>query len=369
MHMIKARKEFPVLRKSIYANTAVFGPFYDSLLDWRQEHDLDFLLGASDMRGESLALIAETRTTLAQFFDCNEENVALISNMSSGLNMFLDGVDKNTKVLTLTNDYPSVEWPFLSRGFSTEYISVDENLEEAIKNVLSEKSIDILALSIVQWQNGIKIDLDFLKQLKKDYPDLLIIADGTQYCGIENFSFNNSGIDVLVASTYKWLLAGYGSGFMFFKDHVAEKTKVNTIGFNSAEGDIAARATIRFAKRFEPGHLSSTSFGSLKFSLDFFTAIGKNTIDAQNKKLSQKAKKEFTKLGLLEDSVASRKEHSTIFNIKGGDTLFQHLLDNNVICTQRGDGIRLSFHFYNTEEEIDMIVKIIKTKRIAFAYF
>lgn len=86
-------------------------------------------------------------------------------------------------------------------------------------------------------------------------------------------------------------------------------------------------------------------------------------ISAHNKKLAEKAKKEFQGLGLIHDKFTERREHSTIFNIKADEATFQKLLANDVFCAQRGQGVRLSFHFYNTEEEIDAIVKILNTKR------
>ena len=70
----------------------------------------------------------------------------------------------------------------------------------------------------------------------------------------------------------------------------------------------------------------------------------------------------FTELDLLEPSVTKRKQHSTIFNIKG-DKLFNKLTEENVVASPRGGGIRLSFHFYNTEEEIDVIATLIKRWR------
>lgn len=354
------QKQFPILRQYIYVNTPVLGPLYDDLLDWRQERDLDFLLKASGMRTKTLDTISETRTAVGNYFNCKRENVALLNNFSTGMNMLLEGLDKKQKVLLLENDYPSVDWPFASRDFQISYAKIDENLEQNIKEALEKDTIGILALSIVQWQNGIKIDLDFLRNLKRDNPKLLIIADGTQFLGTTNFSFEKSGIDVIGASAYKWLLAGYGSGFMLFKDGVKERCAIQTTGFNAADAIPEKKEDIRFARRFEPGHLACSNFGSLKFSLDFFERIGKDKIEEQNQKLSQKAKREFTELELLEDAVVSRKEHSTIFNIKGNDALFQHLMKNDVICAQRGNGIRLGFHFYNTEKDLDTIVRILK---------
>lgn len=360
--MENIRNQFPILRQYIYANTPVFGPFYDDLLEWRQEHDLDFLLKGSGMRNRTLEILSDTRTALGKFFDAKRSNVALVNNFSTALNMLLDGLDKSQKVLLLENDYPSVNWPFASRGFPISYAKIDQHLETNIREAVERENISILALSVVQWQNGIKIDLDFLKNLKHDHPNLFIIADGTQFLGSTNFSFENSAIDLIGASAYKWLLAGYGSGFMLFKDSVKERCDIRTIGFNAANGVIENKGNIRFAKRFEPGHLACLNFGSLRFSLYFLEGIGKDKIETQNEKLSQKAKREFTELGLLQDAVVFRKHHSTIFNIKGDDTLFQHLTENDVVCAQRGDGIRLGFHFYNTERDLDAIVGILKAR-------
>lgn len=360
--MEKIRKQFPILRQYIYANTPVFGPFYDDLLEWRQEHDLDFLLKGSRMRAKSMEIISETRTAVGSFFGCKRENVALLNNFSSGLNMLLEGLDKNRKVLLLENDYPSVNWPFDSRGFQISYAKIDENLEKNIQDAIQMKGISILALSVVQWQNGIKIDLDFLQKLKKEYPHLMIIGDGTQFLGTTNFNFEKSAFDVLGASAYKWLLSGYGNGFMFFKDEVESQCHLQTIGFNAANAELGKKDNIRFARLFEPGHLSCLNFGSLKFSLDFLTKVGKDKIETHNKILALKAKTEFEALGLLTEAIVLRKEHSTIFNIKGNSSLFQCLEENDVICAQRGEGIRLGFHLYNSESDIDEIVGILKSK-------
>lgn len=359
--MENIRKQFPILRQYIYANTPVYGPLYDDLLDWRQEHDLDFLLKASGMRDSSLQTIADARSAVASFMGCKRENVALMNNFSTGMNMLLEGLDKKQKVLLLENDYPSVAWPFDSRDFSISYVAIDAQMEENIRTAVLKEGIDILAFSVVQWQNGIQINLDFIKELKKENPNLLIIADGTQFCGTSNFDFDSSGIDVLGASAYKWLLSGYGNGFMLFKDEVQNRCSLRTTGFNAANATPEKKDAIRFARRFEPGHLSSLNFGSLKFSLDFMTKIGKENIAAHNKILSQKAKSAFSNLGLLQNEVAQRSEHSTIFNIKGDDSVFNYLNENDVICAQRGNGIRLGFHFYNTETDIDNIVNILKS--------
>ncbi len=358
--MQKIIKEFPILDQYIYANTAACGIMHDSLLDWRQEHDLDYLIGGSNFKIKSEKIISETRRAVGGFFNCKNENVALVQNFSIGMNMLLEGLDKNNKVLLIEEDYPSLNWPFETRGFPIKKIKLCKDLEDVILQSVKNDAISVLALSIVQYISGLKINLNFLKKLKVEFPGLLIIADGTQFCGSELFSFDDSGIDVLGASAYKWLLAGSGNGFFLFKDEIKTRFSLKTIGFNVAPALSEEIDPVFFVKHFEPGHLDSLSFGSLKCSLEFLNRIGIERITAINRELSAYAFKEFSKLEVLDAIVAERKEHSTIFNISGGQKLFDELRNNDIICSQRGSGIRVSFHFYNTAKNIAKVVDIIK---------
>lgn len=353
------RKKFPVLQTGIYVNTATSGILSEDVLDWRQEHDLDYLLGASKAKSNTHELLKETRQTVGAFFNINSTHVALVPSFSLGLNLLLDGLDPSEKIGLLKGDYPSLNWPFESRSFPISYIAIGDNLEERIYDKIKEEGITVFACSLVQWLNGLKINFDFLKRLKKDFPDLMIIADGTQYCGTENFDFGASGIDVLGASGYKWMLAGYGNGFLMVKPEVQNRFSLRSKGYGSGRNAKHLDHKRTFCKQLEPGHLDSISFGTLNYSLRFLMDVGLDTIGAQNKMLSHKAKEAFVELGLLEDFTILR-EPSTIFNIKGGDELFKQLEAKNVICARRGEGIRVSFHFYNVLEELAEIVKIVK---------
>src|SRR5690606_11929899 len=117
-----------------------------------------------------------------------------------------------------------------------------------------------------------------------------------------------------------------------------------------------------FIKHFEPGHQDTLCYGSLGFSLDFLKNIGMEAIEKHNKALADKAKSAFSELGFLDTSAANRKNHSTIFNIKGNEKLHQYLQSNDIICTPRGNGIRIGFHFYNTEKEINKLLDILRKR-------
>lgn len=358
--MNNLRKKFPFVEQYIYANTAASGLLSEDLLEWRQEHDLDYLIKGSIFTSKANAMLEQTRQVVGEFFNCPTTNVALLPCFSIGLNLLLEGLDPKEKVLLVAGDYPSLNLPFENRGFALDYVDLVPDLEEQIYEAIKTKKITVLALSIVQWLNGIVIDLSFIKKLKKDFPDVMILADGTQFLGTQAFDFESSGIDILGASAYKWLLSGYGNGLVLVKEAIKERFSLASKGYGSGRNIPKNEHYRTFCKHLEPGHLDSLAMGSLEFSLNFLAHIGMDKIEEKLQVLAVHAKREFTALGLLDDAVVKRERHSTIFNIKGDQSVFDALEQHGVICVQRGDGIRISFHFYNTLEEIDTIVRILK---------
>lgn len=360
--MKNLRKPFPVLEQYIYFNTAASGLLSEQVFDYRQEHDLDFLISASILKEKQGKVLAGVRETVGSFFNCAPNRVALVPNFSYGFNTVLEGLDKKSKVLLLRNDYPSINWAVISREFPVTYAEIDSRVEENIKKAFRENRPDVFAFSIVQYINGIKLSIPFLSDLKREYPETLFVADGTQFCGTEQFDFDSSGLDVLICSSYKWLNAGYGNAFILFHGTAPEKIAPKTSGFNSLQGKYKEHEG-NFIGKFEPGHQDTHNYGSLKVALNLLKEIGMNTVEERVNNLGAFARAGLSRLGLLEKIVEERREHSSILNIRGDDKLYNLLRSNHILSSQRGDGIRLSFHYFNTEEEIEQLFKILSNKK------
>lgn len=356
------KKQFPLLKQYTYLNTAASGLLSEDLLEFRQDHDLDFLISGSILKENQGAFLTEVREAVGRFFNCPPNQVALTPNFSYGFNILLEGLEPGKKVLLLENDYPSINWAVEARDLKTCYARIDENLEQNIAEVVKKEKPDVFAFSLVQWINGIKIDPDFLKTLKQQYSEMLIIADGTQYCGTEEFDFEASGVDVLGSSTYKWMNAGYGNAFFLFKEAVIGKIHPKYAGFGSLQGKYKPQDG-SFIGRFEPGHQDTLNFGSLLTAIKLMEKTGIREIGKAVKAISAEARQAFEKDDLLELAVSKRALHSSIFNIKGDDALFQHLRKHHIICSQRGDGIRVSFHYFNSSEDLDELLKTLKSFR------
>jgi selenocysteine lyase/cysteine desulfurase len=354
------KKHFPALDSCIYLNSASNGVIPKPVIEWRRQHDLDLMNHASVFRDKHKIHIEQIRNTVSRFFDASADETALVPNLSFGINIVLEGLPKGQKILLLKDDYPSINWPVETRDFNVCYAEIDENLEKNIEAAVAKHKPNVFVFSIVQWLSGIKIDFEFLKQLKSNNPDLLLIADGTQYLGTENFSFDDNAIDVVGASTYKWLTAGYGNGFIMVKKAARKHIFPRTIGFNSAEKFESLATETTFMKHFEPGHQDTLNYGSLEQAIKFQEMLGKENLYQKIALLSAKAKANFAEMGLLKNETLLREKHSSIFNIKGDKELFQKLKERNIICSLRGGGIRVSFHYYNNEDDLGELLQLLK---------
>lgn len=187
--------DFPGLLNRTYLNTASFGLMSQCLVNWQKEQDKLLMQNGSDFRIQFPDFMSEVKQVLARFFENSVEYTFLLPNFSFGFNALLDGFSKSERFLMVEDDYPSIHYPIISRGFAISLAKADTHLEENLWQEIISKSPSILALSLVQYTDGLKVDLEFLKTLKKEFPDLLIIADDTQFCGTAAFNFENSGID------------------------------------------------------------------------------------------------------------------------------------------------------------------------------
>ncbi|MCH4821852.1 aminotransferase class V-fold PLP-dependent enzyme [Gramella lutea] len=354
--MDNLRKGFPVLEQYTYLNTAASGLLPEKVWEFRQDHDMDFFLKASLLKEKMGEMLTGVRECVGEFFNCESNRVALIPNFSYGFNSVLESIEKPAKVLLLKNDYPSINWAVESRNFEVIFADINEDLEENIIEKIKKEKPEFFAFSIVQWINGVKLSIDFLKKIKSEFPDLILIADGTQYFGTEKFDFDDSGIDIAIGSSYKWMNAGYGNGFMLFNESVQGRIAPKHLGFGSLQGKYKAQEG-NFIGKFEPGHYDTLNFGSLKSAIELIDNIGIEVISEKINHLKEIARNRFAKAGLLEEWTLKRENFAPIFNIKGDEDLFNRLKGQGIITSLRGDGIRVSMHYFNTEEDLSKLFK------------
>ena len=339
------RTLFPVLNSSIYFNTAYVGLMSKELFRYRKKIDSHFLNDGDRFKIDSLKKINTYRKTISSFINSKLENTFFTVNFSTGFRYVLDMIPNNASVLTIKDDYDSLINGLKERDFEIDYIDICSDFEIEIEKQLKKKSYLVLALSVVQFLSGIKIDFEKLNEIKTKNPNLIIIGDTTQFVGSDFFDFDNSPFDVVVGSGYKWLLAGFGNAYISFSNNFFLKTN------SSAE--------LIYEKVYS-GHINYIGAASLNFAINFLQENNFNSLIKRKKKLSALLRDKLDELGLIDPLVKKRKSHSSIYNIPGKQNLYKKLTEKGIRCALRGEGIRVSVHFYNDISDIEKLIKVLK---------
>jgi|TARA_Y100000992_G_scaffold49919_1_gene29318 cysteine desulfurase/selenocysteine lyase len=339
------RSLFPVLNSSVYLNTAYVGLMSKELFSYRKKIDSDFLNDGDKFKIDSLEKINKYRETISSFINSKIENTFFTVNFSTGYRYVLDMIPNNASVLTIKDDYESLINGLKERDFEIDYVEISPNFEIEIEKQLKKKSYSVLAVSVVQFLSGIKIDFEKLNEIKTKNPNLIIIGDTTQFVGSDFFDFDSSPFDVVIGSGYKWLLAGFGNAYISFSNNFFLKTN------SSAE--------LIYEKVYS-GHINYTGAASLNFAINFLQKNNFNSLIKRKKELSSLLKDELDELGLINPLVKKRKLHSGIYNIPGQDNLHKKLTENGIRFAIRGEGIRVSVHFYNNISDIEKLIKVLK---------
>lgn len=356
----KLSSQFPLTQQYTYLNTPAYGLLFEGLMEWRQEHDLDHLVGGSRFKEAFIKDHSAIRSTVGSFTGADPQEVYLVPNFSFGWKVLCAGLEKKLHVLLLDGDYPSLNWPVLTGGFDKlGKIAVSYTMEESILQYFEREVPDVFAFSLVQYLNGLKLDLDFIRRLKASYPGTLFIADGTQYMGTEQFSFQDSGIDVLGASGYKWLLGGTGNGFFLVRSSVEKRFYNQTLVWEPRKEPFLKENT-HLQNHLEPGHIDSMCLGSLKYSMDYLATLGMEKVEKKVKELNGYAAGLLCEAGFLDEEVLTRPSHGSMFSLDVNSKQIAALEQRHVVFAIRGGRLRVGFHFYNEKEEVEKLVKILK---------
>ena len=288
--------------------------------------------------------------------------VALIPNFSIGLNLFINSLPSETKVLLIEDDYPSLTIPFQVNELDVLWTTFEEDhtLDLAkIEATIKEHRPAFFALSHCQYLTGYLADLESIGAICKQY-DCKLIVDATQSFGAMEIDVQKCQVSVLGASCYKWALAGFGNGFLYVSEDTLNTYPPKSAGYNSFLWTNGLPAYLPSIKSYEPGHHDHTAFHRLGFALQTITELGQDFIHLRITELmdyliQQLQESKIPTIGDFYD-----ENRLGILTIPSKEGLFQHLLSQGIEASERGGNIRIGLHYYNNEEDVDVFVKELK---------
>ena len=373
MENINAIRElFPIVKNKIFLNHAAQSPLPKPVADAvkRCVEEFSMFGNVSTSEWDDCG-----KALFARLIGAKTDEIALVENTSVGLNIVANVLEypPEAKVVTTDLEYPSVVYPWLKRrlGVKIHYV---KNVGGKVQIEDFEKAVDdktvAVAVSHVEYANGFRNDLKALSQIVHEHGAYLII-DAIQSAGVIPIDVKRDGIDFLTAACYKWLLSPPGAAYLYVREDLIENFEPPYVGWASVKQEIFE--TVDFwdiwslrlsetASRFEVGTPSFLSFVGAAEAMKMLLGFGIESIEKRVLKLTDHLIEAVKALGLELQTPEEPQYRSGIVNFKVGKPkeMVDNLKCNNIIVSARANGIRVSPHFYNTEEEIDKLVNEIK---------
>jgi len=330
--------------------------------------------------GEVLRQVKETREVCAQFIGANADEIALLGPTSLGLSLFANGIDwqPGDEVLCYHGDYPANVYPWIElrrRGVTVRYLepaAPGEITPELVAAALSPKT-RLVALASAHFFTGYRIDVEAIGAILHER-GILFSLDAIQTLGAFPLDVEKAHVDFLSADAHKWMLGPLAIGIVYVRKANFEKLRPTLLGaWNVVSPNFNALDEVRFvptAQRYEPGVLNIAGILGMRAALDFFHQQGLETISTRLLELKAHLVPRLEELGfrILGPGIKSPAASSiTTFRHDRASSaeLYAALEKAKIIASLRHDRegrdyIRFSPHCYNTEEELDRALDVLK---------
>lgn len=360
----RVRREFPIVETCVFLNHAAAGPIPRRSQAAMGEVIADHVGHALLHKDTWDARTRRVRAQAARLLNARPDQIAFIKNTSEGLSLAANGLDwrAGENVVVPGGDFPSVVYPWLNlaeRGVEVRRVAARAGrvLVDDIADAIDARSRAV-AISTVQFASGFRADLAAIGQLCRDR-DLLFVVDGIQSLGALTLDVAACGIDVVAADAHKWLLGPQGIGIFFCSDRALDRLRVRTVGWLSVRDPFAFHYQLDLlpdAGRFEPGTENNIGIYGLGGTLELIEEVGIATIESRVLVLTDLLCAGLARRGYRVVSPREGAERSgiVIFNHadRPTDDLFRRLTAARIAVSVRGGGIRVSPHYYNSEDEI-----------------
>lgn len=374
----KIRTKFPVTKNLIYFDHAAVAPVHAATMGRVNEY-LDDVLNYGDRNYKQWFDKSEViRKGMATFIGADQDEIAFIKNTSHGISIVANGLDlkQGENIVIPDLEFPANVYPWMSlekKGVAVKYAK-SVNGEVPLESI--EKAIDqntrVVSVSSVEYSSGYRNDLKVISELCKLKGEayghkIYFCVDAIQTLGMFKMDVKELGIDFLSADGHKWFLTPEGIGIFYCDRSLLDHLYPVTVGWKSVQNPLDF-ATIDFdlqdsARKFEEGSFNMMGIMALGASLDLFNSVGMENVQQRILKLARLALDGLQGAGYDITSPIADCYRSGIITFKVNESLeetYKYFIDNRVQLSMRGGNIRISPHFYNTEQEVQTFKSLLR---------
>lgn len=382
MNLTQVREQIPLLSNTLYFDNAGAGPppasvyaeMQSFLNDWRDHGE----------RWERwLPDIVESRSLFAKLIHAKTEQVACIPNVSSGLGAIASSLqfEQRQNVVVSELNFPTnvYLWHTLKEKGPLEEVRLLKAQDGTIPLSAYERAIDdktaAVSVDFVSWVNGCRENIPEVTKLAHAHGALMLV-DVFHAAGVLPINVGTLDVDVLLCGTYKWLMGPHGAAYLYTNPETLDQLQPSIVGWHGIRDSVIARVQADeppFGRPFDLSHADpagdATRFewgtwavisvegakAALEFTLKYPPEERWPIIQRLNERLVDGLRRK--KRRVTSPSEKERLSGIVTFDMPEPARVAQRLLDEHVVVAPRVNGLRVSPHFYNTEEEVDRLLQ------------
>lgn len=370
MKSAEFRKYFPTLKDNVHLASC-------SLTARSTELDkaLTRMLAAMANQGAPWQQFEEelniVRRRFAALIGAEPEQIAILPNASIGAYQVASTLrwEQREKVITTEAEFPSIAHIWLaqrSRGADVIYVSEHKDTAEIKTDYLSaiDDRTRLVSIPYTTYLNSTRFPVTEVCKAAH-MAGARVFVDAYQAVGVEPIDVNALECDYLVAGTMKYLLGLPGLAFLYVRsgvhgDQDPQLTgwfgRTNPFAFDPHQLDFPNEA-----RRYETGTPAVPAVYAANAGLELIGHLDlhavKQHVTALLSYACEQLRLQGEQLHIAKDPLA-RGAHLALVE-QNPEQLSAFLAEQHIAISPRGQIARLSFHYYNTKEDVDIVCKYI----------
>jgi selenocysteine lyase/cysteine desulfurase len=365
------RREFPVTKTMLYFDSAHQAPLSASVKAGFEK----FLAEAFTTAGPKsvwLDRVEQVRARIAALLGAEVSEIAFTKNTSEGLNIAANALPLRSgdNIVMAQGDHPNNTYAFLRllrKGVEVRFVPMTEVVNaQSFESSINERTRAI-SLSHVTSHAGHRFDVADVSRFCRAR-NLYLVADVIQSIGFLPVNVKTLGVSLLASGSHKGLLVPQGLGFLYC-DKTLDLEPVYLAAASLAEAPANLTAPPDHiclkpgARRFEIGNYNLPAMYALSAALELIEEVGVENIERHVLDLGDYLIERIDEIGinLVGPRGREHRSHIYVLDLPANEWLAYFSKNNVRVSAVRGC-IRVSFGMFNTTDEIDQLVNIIKRR-------
>ena len=372
------RDAYPLLSRKTYLNSGSYCALHNDVKAAFESYMEDRLLVGANWdvwvtKNEAV------RGAMATLLRAAPGEIAVTASASAGLNALASAIDftgPRNKVVVSDFEFPtSAQIWHAQAPRGARVVHAPPAADGYIPLEHFEKIIDeetqIVAVTHVCYRNGAKLDVAGIARLAHA-KGAKILLDCYQSVGSELVDVKALNVDFAIGGMLKYLLGTAGIGFLYVRGElVPELVPTHSGWFAQADitaMDITGNRPSPTARRFEAGTPAVVNCYAAEAGLKVIHEIGPEAIGRRVQHLTRlclERLKEIDWAAVTPDDDARRGPMIAI-GAKDSGALAARLMEQGIVASHRNDNLRVGFHYYNNESDVDTFIAAMKAHRARY---